>query len=270
MSSSFQKNLKAEKSIDGMVVFKIDKNENGGTVGPGKWRQDPQKLQKALPVSKRAKIFFWTFIIIAGLLASGIYWLISPRAEVRIKINSEPFVNNIQIKVDSHIVKVNPDLHMIPGVIKLHDDKGGLSSDYLDIDEQNKGAFYKRDETKTLLFKKGDLEQIVETINNKVVPNGKTVFRTDSDVIEITVEEFNLLRSLAQLIVHTENKIIKRQSLAQIKQDIAGIGKEKAIEYLKSVMDALSVEIVVSPGLLGDNERLPYLGDRIDIFFDIL
>ena len=200
----------------------------------------------------KIKIYLLATLIL--LLFFILTW--SPYAQIDLLVSSEPLNYEFKVNLDSQSEKIFFNLDILPAKIILPEEKNNFQ-DYVFLQD-----LYDENKNQLLIFKKSDLEKLVEFRIKPLIKKDKRVFNFRADHWQIVVEERdpNLLWANVNILVKEE--IIYNYNLKKIREEMIFENIKSAQEKLNALPELKENKISLWPRFL---KRLPIFKERIKI-----
>ena len=200
----------------------------------------------------KIKIYLLATLIL--LLFFILTWL--PYAQIDLLVSSETLNYEFKVNLDSQSEKIFFNLDILPAKIILPEEKNNFQ-DYVflqDLDDEKKN--------KIIIFKKSDLEKLVEFRIKPLVEKDKRVFDFSVNHWQITVKERDPNLLWANIIVLVKEEIIHNYNFEKIKEEMIFEDTKSAKEKLSTLFGLKESKIFLWPKFL---KRLPIFKERIKI-----
>jgi len=198
-----------------------------------------------------ATIFFLALIFLMLIILINII----PSAEIVLQVNREPYLDELQLKLDTSLQKNLYNLEMIPAsILKL--DKINRNQ-YILID-----GLIDKQKNLALVFKYKDLNNFLNQKLSLLKPISKKSIEGKIQIVSYEVKNFDISNgwALVKLLVKTE--VIPNFNSQFLDEKLVNQLGSAAVGYLKILPNVQDVKINYWPSFLS---RLPSLNWRIKI-----
>ncbi len=230
---------------------------------------------------RRSLRFFIVGVVL--LLLILIIFIFLPKAEVILKVASEPLRTNFEVKLNSEVNKVLNNLDIIPAQtikITVNDFKKEELQDLIinkiekKIDKNQiflKEFIYQQinssgeAEVIALVYKKADIEQIIQNKLAQIVPSDKEIMVNSIGTTDYEVVTFKPQEAQGIVKIRLVRTIIPKLDFAKITKELTGQTPAEAQKYLDNLRGIKEAKIRISGNLLG---KMPLINRRIKLKLD--
>lgn len=212
------------------------------------------------------KLFCLFFSFCTLLLVAGLVFVLLPKATIALKLNTRPFIQDIEIGLDNQIEEALPGLNIIPAKViagsfnSNHDIKALIPEDYLFLDGLIE--FTKTEKKRALVFSKVDLEEILKIKIQQLIPQNYEL-APNSYQEKISVLTYEPDKQQGRLNIHIEAMTSQQIDQELIKYSLKGKNLEQADLYLAK-LSLLGYNIKIWPFFW---PFMPFSSKRIEIIY---
>ncbi|NCO23423.1 hypothetical protein GW896_02060 [Candidatus Kuenenbacteria bacterium] len=197
---------------------------------------------------------YYLFATIIFLVFFLFIWL--PRADVELIVQSEEWSKEFKVSLDSQAEKIFFNLDVLPAKIISKEEKDKLAG-YIFLDELTS-----KEGDKFIIFKKDDLEKLLESKAKPLLPKDKAFFDFEADNWQIKVQEKDPNLLWANMEVKVKGRIIPEYNLEEMRREVIFKDMTTACDALGAILSLKDCKIFIWPKFF---KYLPIFKERIKL-----